>query len=1139
MAEQTTSSKKKSIFLPVVAGSLLILFLGLFFIPNLLSTDWAAKKVQQAISTRIPGQVDFKDLSLSWFNGIHCEGITYDNQKKDLTIKVDDVTTSKGLFALATNYKELGVVNINRPVAYVYIKEKPSAAKTDAQAPSADEDTGQTEQPAQTAEPGPILSPITFPAITGKLTISDGVVITVLPDMKEQPVVKDLELQLTIAGLENILDYLVSFQSGDGTGNVKGEGTVTLPAGDITNLEKIQSQAKLDIENWEMADLLTILATSGDLPTGSGILNGHVDISGSSETAVKIQGKLTGQQIKLQGGPFKSDNPSLDRVEVAMDAEKTASAFVINQLALTSPLATGTISGVIGAQDKKEITSQAEIDLPQLFAQFPNTLSLKKGIKVLNGTIDISTKLSTTGKATYFDSNVRLDKLQGVAGKKKIAWDKPVEFVAKGEQSPDGIRLENFTVQSSFLNGKGQGDLNHMQIALTADIAMALKEIEKFIQLEGWKSQGKMDLNLQMDTKTSSLRRVSGVISIKDFVLQQKDRVIAPRGTFKADVSTDLRLDQEMRPREILDTVLDFQSWIGSGAVTLKRLVPPSGQTRIQFDDLGFMGGFDLNHGTTLLQTLDLLPKDTRLTGKADIKTRLSLKNDTLELADTSLETKNFQLKKAKQKFSEKKIQLTTRGSANLKQKSATLKPVDLKTSAGHIILPELMITDWSQLENSIKTNGSIDLDLGLLTTLLGDLAKLPPDTTVAGQAAINLNIDLTDAQQQLVKLDSTIGQIKVKAKNNPLLSEDNIRISLDLKGNISAQSYSFRKLDISTAPISVNATGSLVPEKKERLLTTEGSMTLDLKTLSTYLKSLADIEVEMTGTTKQPFTIKAKSINGEWGKISKFNELSTTFSAKSIRGYGLHIEALEVPIKLAQSLGEFPVQGTVNRGKMAFKPAIDFTVDPPLLTIPANSTILTGVGLNENMSNDLLAKVHPIFKGAAVSQGTVDLKMANFRWPLEGAARKDAAFAGSLIFNDVKLQAGGLLAPILVAMKEDTHEITLSEQPVEFVGKNDRVQCSPMSIIINEYTLLLTGSIGFDESLDYTAQIPVTRKMVGSDLYKYLEGTSITVPITGTVSKPAISKNVVQAALKDLIAQAGKKQITEQAGKLLQNLFK
>ncbi len=1094
------------------------------------------------INGRLPGQIEFKNLSLSWFNGIQCQGVIYDNRNEGILVKAVDITTSKGLLAIAINYKEIGTVTINNPIAYLFLDEKSAPDKT--RTVSKKHNTGITKtSPGQTGnqktgKPVESNSAITFPAIEGQLNITDGAVIAVSRDIKEKPVLKDLKLQLNVAGPENLLEYLITFQSGDGEGEMKGAGTITLPTGVNFKPEKIQSQTTLDIENWEITDLLSILATTGNLPTGSGQLNGHLSISGSTETSMKIAGNLTAQKIRLQGGPFKSDSPSLERVEVQVEAEKTGSVFTLNRLVLTSPLASGTASGTFTTQNKKEFISRTVIDLPQIFAQFPNTLNLKQGIKVSNGKINVNANITTSDKTTFFDTSVRLDKLQGVAGKKILAWDKPVTLVAKGEQSPKGIRLEDFTVQSSFLNGKGQGDFNHMQIQLTADISAALKEIEKFIQLENWKSSGKMDLNLQVNTKTEALRSVTGDIKIKDFVLQQKNRVIAPRSTFKANLATNLSLNKEMRPRELLDTTMNFQSWISSGTVTSKTLMLPSDQTNIQIRNLGFKGTFDLGQLSTLLQTLDILHEDTRLAGKTDIDTRLSIKDDMLELGETTLDSRDFFLQRAGQKFSEKKIHLTTSGSVNLKKKTAILKPINLTATTGHIAFPELVITNWNQLENGIKTNGSINLDLGVLTPLMTDVLKLPPDTAIAGQATIKLNIDLTDARQQFIQLDSTLESVKVSSKDKQLLSEDAVRLILNLKGALRDQNFSLNKLEFTTHPVVFNGAGKIAPDNQERILTAEGAMTLDLKALSGYLKSLTDLDIEMTGAARRPFTLKAKSVNGQWIKIPNNAELTSSFYAESIRGFGLHIEALELPIKLTDSLGEVDIQGTVNKGKMALKPAIDFTVDPPVILIPENTVILTDVGLTGDMSNDLLAQVHPLFKGAGVSQGTVNLTMHNFSWPVDTAVRKDAAFAGSLTFNDVKLQASGLLTPLLTIMKANEREITLSDQPMEFVGENNRIHCSPLEIKTKEHSLMLSGSVGFDQSLDYIAQLPVTQKMVGGDLYKYLQGTFITIPIGGTVSKPSIRNDVVQSAIKDLIRQAGTKQITDQAGNLLRKLF-
>ena len=1141
MAEKTTSQKKKSILLPVAAGSLLIVLSGLFFLPQLLSTDWAVNKVIQAASDRAPGKVNFDTISMGWFSPVRVQGITYDDPAAGVLVKVGGLTTAKGLLALATSYKEPGEVTITDPAIFITVKEEsarpapvspPGQTSTQSSAPATDA-AGETKP----QQPGFLA----FPPVTVELNITGGRVIARIPEADEKEIVKGLELNLKVAGLDNLLEYLVDFQSGDGKGKVHGKGTLTLAPENPAALHKTVSQAALDITTWEIGDLLSILAIYGDLPMGTGQINGQVNVSGSLESGLALQGILSAEQVKLHGGPLTTDSPSLDRVKLLLDAVQTGSTLTVNQLVLESPLASGTASGILGAGGEKKMVSRMVVDLAQLFTQFPATLKLKKGLTISTGQLNLEATLGGTDTTTSFDASALLDGLQGKAGKSNISLDKPITVQARGEQSQTGLRLDNFNVQSSFANGQGQGDMNKMQLTLAADLGAALKEIEKFIQVEDWKSTGKMDLKLLVDTKTESLRALSAELAIKDFVLQQKGRVIAPSSGFKANLITDLSLDDQLRPQKMADTALDIQSWLGTTSLHAKNLVPPSEKKGVQVDGLDVKGAFKLDQLTVLLHSIEKLPGDTGFAGSMDIESRISLHDDKLQLSDARIDVSDLLLHKEAQKMREKNLRVTTRGEADLKAKTAAFKPLEIATTAGTMVFPQLAISDWSQPALGVKTAGNIKLDLDLLTKLLGDFIQLPPKTSVTGQAEIDLKVDLTAAKQHSIQLEAKGSNLKVISENKPPITEDALHLAVDLEGDLlDAQNFTLGKLELSTVPLSFSASGQVAPNGKEHTLTSEGSITMNLPALSSYLKSLAGVELEMTGKDSSPFRIVATSSNGKWVDLPRHTTFSTSFQADTIRGFGMLIESLELPVQLADSLGKIEIVGAVNKGAMSLKPTINFSSKPAIVSIPDNSTLLTAVGLTEGMSKDLLVHIHPIFKGAAVSRGTVDLTMQNFNWPLDAEAREDAAFRGSLTFNEVKLQAGGLLAPLLDVMKVETEDrdIILSDQPMEFVGENGRVRCSPLELTVNEHTLKLSGSIGFDQSLDYLAQIPVTRKMVSGDLYKYLEGTYISVPIGGTVSNPSISKNLVQTAIKDLAIQAGTKQLTDQAGKLLQKLF-
>ena len=767
MTESTTFKKKKSIIWATLAGLLLAALVVLFLLPNLVSTDWAGNKIKQVINDRLPGTIDFETLSVSWFSGIKSSAISYDNRQHGIVIKVAELSTAKGLLALAVNHKELGSIDVKAPVAYMYLQEKSAAAgsKTEgspAQESKIPEKTGQDAASTLQDEAAKSGGRVILPPLTGDIVVSDGALYVVYPDSKETSMLKDLTLQTRFDGSENQLEYQLAFQSGDSVGQVKGSGTIILPAEGSSTLEEIEYQAELDIETWEMADLLSFLSHIAGGPTGSGHLNGRLSLLGSAATALQIKGDLSTQQLKLQGGPLKSDTPSLDRIALEIDAEQTAKTMKINRLTLTSSLATAAITGTIESPGNKDISSTAKIDLKQLFAQFPSSLNLKEGTTVSNGMVDLNVKVRAVGKDTHFDGSARLDQLQGVAGGKKLAWDTPVILEARGTQSSEGLQLDKFTVQSAFLNGTGQGDINQMKIQLAADIGEAMKEIAKFIQLDGWKSNGKLNLNLQVETKSAELRSTKAVVGITDFVLQQNDTIIAPRHSFTANMSSDLRLDQDMQPQEMLNTTVDFASWVGDGSIKLATFLPASEQTSLQFDGLDAAGNFNLKHLSTLLQAFKALPQDTKLAGQAKIEVQGSLKQNQLQLDHALIDATELLVSQGSKTAQDQQLKLTTAGTIHLGERKIVLEPVNLKSSSGSIAVSGLTIADWSDLTKPIRATVGADLDLTRVSTIIGTF--LPEKW--AGTGKLVMKLEITPQEQQAAAVAGNIEITNFSLKN-------------------------------------------------------------------------------------------------------------------------------------------------------------------------------------------------------------------------------------------------------------------------------------------------------------------------------------------------------------------------------------
>ena len=148
------------------------------------------------------------------------------------------------------------------------------------------------------------------------------------------------------------------------------------------------------------------------------------------------------------------------------------------------------------------------------------------------------------------------------------------------------------------------------------------------------------------------------------------------------------------------------------------------------------------------------------------------------------------------------------------------------------------------------------------------------------------------------------------------------------------------------------------------------------------------------------------------------------------------------------------------------------------------------------------------------------------------------SAFGGVLDFRELKVGTSGFLNTLLEAMKVRERQVDIGDREIRFTCRDGRIECSPLKFEVEGQTVIVEGTVGLDQRLDYTAQIPVTERLAGKEAYPYLEGTTIRVPIRGTVSDPQLNARVLTEAVGDLVKQALKKQVVDQAGKLFEKLL-
>jgi hypothetical protein len=1121
--------KRKGIILGILGAVLLTVLTAVALLPTIVSSDMMRPLILQTINRQLPGKLQVNAWSLGWFGGIEMQGIVYDNRREGLLARVAGFKTNSGILGLILGRGDLGTVEITEPALIFDISEKSSPIQAKGSRPPARPPESKAGADRQAG----------IPAIYGHIKVTQGTFHTVAAEGNEKVVAKNLDIVLDAPGPQDPYTYQFSVISGDDSGRANGEGTLTLAADDPLNFQKIQSNSKLSIENWELEEVAAIIASRAAIPAANGRLNANLSLAGSSAESLQMVGSLSIPQLKLSGGPLGSDTPVVKGITIKLEAGGNPTAISLKNLVFQSSLAGGSADGTFDAKGHHRLSGEADINLAEVFTQLPGTLKLREGTKITQGKMALSGRLEATEETVSFVGDARIDRIAGVSNKNKLSWEQPVTLNAKGAMRSDGVQLDNFSLHSAFLNADGQGNLSNMKVKLKADLEAALKELKKFIEMQQWDGSGNVDLNLDLKEKSKSVSQAVLNLNVKNLVLDRNRERILPKQDVRADITTDLKIGQTLGDSQLNRPQIKIKSSLAEGSLTAANLAWNASTDLPDATDMKLDANLRLQQLSSILSNLKILTSQTRLEGQSIIQSRGTLDKGEFVLDSTTLDVKNFVYQQDKKKIRDDRLTVATKGKLNFNTRSLFLSPIDINSQTGTIHIPELKIADWANAQKDMKTQGTADLDLAELAKGYEDFIQLPPKTQLSGKGTFDIDVDFSNPNAQYLKLRGDLAPFKLTSPTLPTISEKKVGLDADVKRSSDGKQLTIEKFKVDSNALTLAADGKLDQSGRNKIFEAKGTMAPDLKLVSEYLKKTGKGPIEIEGKKATPFTIKLVSKGDRWEDPLQHLNFSGALHVDSVKAYGLSLSPKDVPIRLVDASADAKLESPANGGTLDMQPIIDMRKEPYVLSFKENTDILTEVKVTQGLIDGLLASLNPLFKDAVMPEGILGLYMKNFNWPLSKAGMNNASFAGTLRLNGIRLKSTPFLSQLLDMMGISEREFDMNDQSIDFEARNGRVTCAPITLDVGGYPLKMHGSIGFDNTLDFIAQVPITPKMVGKDAYQLLQGTTVKVPIRGTAAKPKVDQAALQDATGNLMQQVLQKNVEQGVQNLFKNLFK
>ncbi|MFO0950628.1 MAG: hypothetical protein U0835_05640 [Isosphaeraceae bacterium] len=399
------------------------------------------------------------------------------------------------------------------------------------------------------------------------------------------------------------------------------------------------------------------------------------------------------------------------------------------------------------------------------------------------------------------------------------------------------------------------------------------------------------------------------------------------------------------------------------------------------------------------------------------------------------------------------------------------------------------------------------------------------PDAT----GALNLGIGMVVTELTRAGSDG-----KSRTKEGP--------VSLSVVGNYRSAEDRLDLADLKFASRygMLSGSGKVDEPAGRRLAELRGNLEPNWGMISALAAQSVEPNVRFEGGTR-PFHVKGPLSAGSLAALLKGLDAEVGLDLASADVFGMRLGPAPIVVRCGGgNVTIDPIQTTLNGGRVDLKPGLDVDETRGIALTLAPGSSLKDVAVNDEVSRRVLRYIAPVLDKATHVNGRIAMNVEKADIPLSAPPDRRLTLTGQLVFQDVVFAPGPFAGEVLaLAGRPDSAGLKL-HQPVQFSVADGRVMQNGLEIPVNkDARVAFEGSVGFDETLDLRASVPITKGMLGqvAGLKDVVGDNRVTVPIGGTVTQPRINRQALQVALKELSSNMLKRGMTRQAQGLLDRI--
>ena len=1120
MDDQTP--RKKSLarrLVRVVAVMVLLAVVLVGALPWLLSTTPARRAIVAAVNRTIaPSKVGISGVSLSWAGSIRLSGLWLKNKDGKTLLTARQAVLDRGLFPLALDRSRLGTLTVDGASVDVERRADGSIDLVEALMPP-QVATTPTQSQAPTTAPEPVPAAKTRPTMELTVRVVRSTIKFQTPELAEPFTAEEADVEVILpAATGQKLTWRVRLAH---------------PVGGTAE-ETLGVDGEYDQRAAETPDL-TVSVKGGGWPiavkTSGAVARGRLD--GTLKAAREAGRWSSSGDARLLG--FDASGPVLagDRldfdIEAAWDLDESNGAWTVRKLGLVCPVGSVSASGTVAAGDGKvapDARIEGRIDLAALSKQIPHTLRLRDGLTLEQGSARLLVQVKSEGAAQK--GTVEMDVSDLTARERQpsrtFTLRDPATVTAKATRAATGFSLETLSVKTAFLNLTGSGDLQKgVKLAGTVDLAKIEEQFHDLIDFGGIQlaGRGRMAADYRKNGPSGFLTRYAAEFrGLKVAGLTAEPLV---RDSLRFDAASSGPADPTGLPETWENVRINLKS--SQDNVTVATQTHKDGITSV-------------NGSASVPVTV------SQRAGQADVKFNGRWrpgKDSKLNLGVVEFDELRLGLRPLDASLAEAgTLGFAARGWVDLDNDGLLLTPLPAPS-------PLVLAPEGLKLHGLRKTPTALRAGSGFF---IGDLAAIEQalfvwtgrePTGLGGAVAAHFGMGPGETGKLNLAVSVSVPDLsRLAADGKSRTPEGPLTLAYSGTYEPAIDRISIGNFGAATRYAWFSALGTIDEPLGRRLADLTGAIAPNWEALNVLASEMTEPGARLQGKTR-PFRVKGLLSGGSLAAILKGLDAEVGIDLTSADVMGLTLGPASVVVRCkAGTFAVDPIKTTMNNGVVDLKPGLAVDETRGIALLLAKGSKLDGVEINDEVSKDLLSFIAPVLDKATHVHGKVSLTVDKADIPLTGPPEHKVSMTGQLVFQDVIFAPGPFANQMLGLVGKSNEPGLRLHQPIQLTVADGRVYQKGLNVpIAANSAISLEGSVGFDESLDLKASVPITKGMLGSaaGLDDLVGDGKITVPINGTVSHPQINKQALQVAVRELARNVLKRDVSKEASRFLDKL--